>query len=40
LLISQPLHFGDCGGVPLKILRALLDLVTIVVFGLTACFSI
>jgi uncharacterized iron-regulated membrane protein len=31
LLISQPLHFGDYGGLPLKILWALLDLATIVV---------
>ncbi|MFC7396913.1 PepSY-associated TM helix domain-containing protein [Chelatococcus sp. GCM10030263] len=33
LLISQPLHFGDYGGMPLKIIWALLDLVTIVVLG-------
>lgn len=33
LLVSQPLHFGDYGGVPLKILWALLDIVTIVVLG-------
>ena len=32
-LISQPLHFGDYGGLPLKILWALLDLATIVVLG-------
>jgi uncharacterized iron-regulated membrane protein len=31
LLLSQPLHFGDYGGLPLKILWTLLDLVTIVV---------
>lgn len=31
LLVSQPLHFGDYGGLPLKILWALLDVVTIVV---------
>ena len=31
LLVSQPLHFGDYGGMPLKIIWALLDLVTIVV---------
>lgn len=33
LLLSQPLHFGDYGGLPLKILWALLDIVTIVVLG-------
>ena len=33
LEISRPLHFGDYGGTPLKILWALLDLVTIVVLG-------
>ena len=31
LLVSQPLHFGDYGGLPLKILWALLDVLTIVV---------
>jgi uncharacterized iron-regulated membrane protein len=31
LLVSQPLHFGDYGGMPLKIIWALFDLVTIVV---------
>ncbi|PZR34905.1 PepSY domain-containing protein [Caulobacter segnis] len=31
LLLSQPLHFGDYGGLPLKILWALLDIVTIIV---------
>lgn len=31
LLISQPLHFGDYGGMPLKIIWALLDIATIVV---------
>jgi uncharacterized iron-regulated membrane protein len=33
LLISQPLHFGDYGGMPLKILWAVLDIVTIIVLG-------
>jgi uncharacterized iron-regulated membrane protein len=33
LLVSQPLHFGDYGGLPLKILWAVLDIVTIVVLG-------
>ncbi|HEX7012741.1 MAG TPA: PepSY domain-containing protein [Steroidobacteraceae bacterium] len=33
LLISQPLHFGDYGGLPLKILWALLDLIAIVVLA-------
>lgn len=31
LLVSKPLHFGDYGGLPLKILWALLDILTIVV---------
>ena len=33
LLISQPLHFGDYGGLPLKIIWALLDIIAIVVLG-------
>ncbi|WP_394781941.1 PepSY domain-containing protein, partial [Undibacterium sp.] len=33
LLISQPLHFGDYGGVLMQILWALLDVATIVVLG-------
>jgi uncharacterized iron-regulated membrane protein len=33
LLISQPLHFGDYGGMPLKIIWALLDVLTIIVIG-------
>ncbi len=33
LLISQPLHFGDYGGIGMKILWALLDVATIVVLG-------
>lgn len=31
LLVSQPLHFGDYGGLPLKILWALLDLMAIAI---------
>ncbi len=33
LLVSQPLHFGDYGGLPLQIIWALLDIATIVVLG-------
>jgi len=33
LLLSQPLHFGDYGGLPLKILWAVLDVFTIIVLG-------
>lgn len=33
LLVSQPLHFGDYGGLPLKVLWALLDVATLVVLG-------
>ena len=33
LLMSQPLHFGDYGGVPLQWLWAALDLLTIFVLG-------
>jgi uncharacterized iron-regulated membrane protein len=33
LSLSQPLHFGDYGGMPLKILWALLDFATIVILG-------
>jgi uncharacterized iron-regulated membrane protein len=33
LLVSQPLHFGDYGGLPLKIIWALLDVMTIIVIG-------
>ena len=33
LALSQPLHFGDYGGLPLKILWAMMTLVTIVVLG-------
>ncbi|WBO23892.1 PepSY-associated TM helix domain-containing protein [Sphingomonas abietis] len=33
LEVSRPLHFGDYGGTPLKVIWALLDLVTIVVLA-------
>jgi uncharacterized iron-regulated membrane protein len=33
LLVSQPLHFGDYGGMPMKVIWALLDIVTIIVLG-------
>jgi uncharacterized iron-regulated membrane protein len=33
LLLSQPLHFGDYGGMPLKIIWALLTVLTIIVLG-------
>jgi uncharacterized iron-regulated membrane protein len=33
LFVSKPLHFGDYGGMPLKIIWALLDLVTLIVLG-------
>jgi uncharacterized iron-regulated membrane protein len=33
LLVSQPLHFGDYGGLPMQILWALLDIATMVVLG-------
>lgn len=33
LQVSRPLHFGDYGGLPLKIIWALLDLITIIVLG-------
>jgi len=33
LMMSQPLHFGDYGGVPMQWLWALLDVLTIVVLG-------
>ncbi len=31
LFLSQPLHFGDYGGMPLKIIWAVLDVITIVI---------
>jgi uncharacterized iron-regulated membrane protein len=33
LLISQPLHFGDYGGMPLKVIWAALDVLTLIVIG-------
>src|SRR5262245_8617559 len=33
LQVSRPLHFGDYGGFPMKMLWALLDIITIVLLG-------
>lgn len=33
LFVSQPLHFGDYGGMPMKIIWALLDVLTIIVLA-------
>lgn len=33
LLLSEPLHFGDYGGLPMKILWAALDVITIILLG-------
>lgn len=33
LMVSQPLHFGDYGGLPLKLLWALFDIAAIVLLG-------
>ncbi len=33
LLVSQPLHFGDYGGMPMKIIWALLDIASLTVLG-------
>jgi uncharacterized iron-regulated membrane protein len=33
LLLSQPLHFGDYGGMPLKIIWAIFDVLTIIILG-------
>lgn len=40
LQLARPLHFGDYGGLPLKILWALLDLIAIVVLGSGAYLSL
>jgi uncharacterized iron-regulated membrane protein len=37
LFLAQPLHFGDYGGAPLKILWALFDLATIAVLSSGLC---
>ena len=33
LLVSQPLHFGDYGGMPMQIIWAVLDILTVIVLG-------
>ena len=33
MLLAQPLHFGDYGGLPLKLLWAAFDLIAIVLLG-------
>ncbi|RYD82584.1 MAG: PepSY domain-containing protein, partial [Sphingomonadales bacterium] len=33
LALSQPLHFGDYGALPLKLLWAVLDIFTIIILG-------
>ncbi len=33
LMLSRPLHFGDYGGLPLQLIWAVLDLLTILVLG-------
>jgi uncharacterized iron-regulated membrane protein len=33
LLLSQPLHFGDYGGLPMQILWTVLDIITLIVLG-------
>ena len=41
LFVSQPLHFGDYGGMPMKILWVILDLIsiTVLVTGLYLFFT-
>jgi len=33
LQVSRPLHFGDYGGIPMKIVWAALDIISIIVLG-------
>lgn len=33
LFVSQPLHFGDYGGLPLKLIWAIFDIITIIILG-------
>lgn len=33
LFVSQPLHYGDYGGLPMKIMWALLDVLTVIVLA-------
>lgn len=33
LLLSRPIHFGDYGGLPLKIIWAILDVISIVLLA-------
>jgi len=33
LQVAEPLHYGDYGGMPMKVFWAVLDLLTIIVLG-------